>query len=251
MTTLQKTPQQPAKQHGISRHTIDWVLHRYIVAILLFSRDAILRVGILEHQMIIVIASAKGGSGKTTTAMHLAEWLSRKRSLKRVVLMDADPDNRSASKWYGRGDGWKFELIPPGDEAGSEFDALVVDAGAAPDSDELGELLEGTDLLLIPTAPTTLDIESAVEVASGFNDDGSVKLLVTLAQPGRSQQGPDAITALQEFELPVCPHIVYRRTVVANAATDGTTVADMRGKAASQAWKEYQTAFKWLVEGLL
>lgn len=201
--------------------------------------------------MIIVIASAKGGSGKSTTAMHLAEYLSRRRSLKRVVLLDADPDNRSASKWYGRGDGWGFKLVSPGEDVEGEFDALVIDAGAAPDDDELGALLEGADLLIIPTAPTGLDVESAVEVASRFEDDGSIKLLVGLAQPGRSKQGADAVAALEEFGLPVCPQVIHRRTAIASVATNGETVATAKGKPAAQAWKEYQAAFKWLLQGVL
>lgn len=201
--------------------------------------------------MIIVIASAKGGSGKTTTAVHLAEYLSRKRSLKRVVLLDADPDNRSASKWYGRGDDWKFDLVEPGQDVEGEFNALVVDSGAAPESDALAELLEGSDLLIVPTGASILDLESAVEVANSFNNDGSVKMLVVRALPGRSKEGAIAVEELSELGFAVCPNVVRQRSVLKDCPGEGATVAHLKSAPAKKAWSEYQTAFKWLLEGLV
>ncbi|MBD1848293.1 ParA family protein [Cyanobacteria bacterium FACHB-63] len=41
--------------------------------------------------MIITIASFKGGVGKTTTALHLAQYLGKHRGSSKVVLLDGDP----------------------------------------------------------------------------------------------------------------------------------------------------------------
>lgn len=198
--------------------------------------------------MIIVIASAKGGCGKTTTAVHLAEYLSRKRGMGPVALMDADADNESASFWYGLGQDWKFSLVPNGESVPEGIDTLVVDAGAAPDSDDLADLMDTADLLIIPTAPGALDIRSAVSTSAGFDlDAGDVKLLVTLAPSGRAKAGPEALAAFHRADIPVCPTMIRRRTCLSNAAGMGTTVAAMKGTAAKTAWDEYQKAFRWLL----
>lgn len=201
--------------------------------------------------MIIVIASAKGGSGKTTTAMHLAEFLSRKRGSGKVVLLDADPDNESASHWYKRGEDWRFSLVSIDKQVPSDFDTLIVDSGAAPGDDELSELMESASLLLIPTAPSVMDLESAVKTASQFDLSGNdIKLLLTLCPPGRAKAGPDALDTLQQYNMPVCPKLVRRRGCLATAAEEGTTVATLKGDAAQKSWVEYQAAFRWLLKGV-
>jgi chromosome partitioning protein len=48
---------------------------------------------------IITITGYKGGVGKSTTAVHIAEFLSKHGN---VILVDGDP-NRTAIDWHKRG----------------------------------------------------------------------------------------------------------------------------------------------------
>src|SRR5690349_3140324 len=52
-------------------------------------------------RMIITLLSAKGGVGKSTSAIHIATYL---QSLAPTLLVDGD-GIRSATKWSQRGDG--------------------------------------------------------------------------------------------------------------------------------------------------
>jgi cellulose biosynthesis protein BcsQ len=62
--------------------------------------------------MIICIANFKGGSGKTTTAIHAAAFM---QTLGPTILADGDIV-RASSKWAARGDGagLPFKVVPIG-----------------------------------------------------------------------------------------------------------------------------------------
>jgi chromosome partitioning protein len=65
--------------------------------------------GWADLQMIFTVTSYKGGVGKTTTAIHLAAYLSRKAP---TLLVDGDAI-RSATKWRERGgnEGLPFKVV--------------------------------------------------------------------------------------------------------------------------------------------
>lgn len=208
--------------------------------------------------MIIVIASAKGGSGKSTTSIHLATYLSHRRGVGRVMLHDADR-NQTSANWFQRGvenpklPQQKFQLAPLHADLDPEtYDHLVIDSGADPDSDELLELMEVADLLIIPTAPTILDLETAIATADGLEVPADrYTLLLTLVPPGTSNQGATALDALRSNHLQVCRHWICRRSIVAQAAVSGATVNQLRTQPAKQAWSEHQKAFQTLLRGRL
>jgi chromosome partitioning protein len=52
----------------------------------------------------IVVASDKGGVGKTTLAVHIAGWLARYHSPGRVLFIDLDPKADATSIWLGYGE---------------------------------------------------------------------------------------------------------------------------------------------------
>ena len=77
--------------------------------------------------MIITVAGYKGGTGKTTTAVHLACCL---QSHAPALLIDGDP-NRSASGWARRG-AFPFRVVDERQAAryAREYEHIVIDTKA-------------------------------------------------------------------------------------------------------------------------
>jgi chromosome partitioning protein len=115
----------------------------------------------------ILVASSKGGVGKTTIASHLAAQSAL--AGQHTALVDADPQ-RSSTRWAQRragmpsavlpldgtgGKGWRRQLPP-------DTGMVIIDAAAGSMAAELAQFLERADAVVVPILPSTLDIEATV-----------------------------------------------------------------------------------------
>jgi chromosome partitioning protein len=115
----------------------------------------------------ILVASSKGGVGKTTIATHLAAQAAL--SGQRTVLVDADPQ-RSSTRWAEKRAGMDSAVLPVDGSSGrgwkqhvpADTQVVVVDAAAGAMAHELGPFLERADAVVVPVLPSTLDIEATV-----------------------------------------------------------------------------------------
>ena len=116
----------------------------------------------------ILVASSKGGVGKTTIATHIAAQAAL--SGQRTVLVVADPQ-RSSTRWAEKRAGLDSAVLPvDGTDAArgwqrdlpEDTDVVVVDAAAGAMAHELMPFLERADAVVVPVLPSTLDIEATV-----------------------------------------------------------------------------------------
>ena len=123
----------------------------------------------------ILVASSKGGCGKTTIATNLAAHFAQEG--KNTVLVDADRQG-SSQRWAEKRAGLPAAVLAisalrPNWENKIPEDAerVIVDGPAGIRAGELAELLDGVDALLIPVLPSRIDLEASEvflrEIANG------------------------------------------------------------------------------------
>ena len=187
--------------------------------------------------MRISVQNQKGGTGKTTIAIHLADALSDKD--RRVLLVDADPQG-SARDWAAA-----RETEPPFSVVGLDrptihrdldrlatgYDDVVID-GPPRVSDLARSAILAADLVVIPVQPSPYDIWAADEVvklvkeASVFKEKLKSVFLVN-RKIVNTAIGRDAILALAEYDIFVLESVVCQRVAFAESAATGQTVLEI------------------------
>jgi chromosome partitioning protein len=184
----------------------------------------------------LAVLNLKGGSGKTSIAVHLAAALNTAR--RRVALVDTDPQ-RSAARWAEWGAELPFPVYAVDAEKGParyraaleqiDADLLVIDT---PPELETASMLAAlvADLALIPCSPGALDLwatEAAVRMAREARLERRGHLPLVSLVPSRvisrtnlAKQLPATLKAIGE---PVAPAI-GQRVAVAQASIEGGTV---------------------------
>jgi len=114
----------------------------------------------------VLVASSKGGVGKTTIATHLAAQSAL--SGQRTILVDADPQG-SSTRWAERRAGLDSAVLPiDGTRKGwhrsvpDDGQRMVIDAPAGAMRSELDGYLEHADALVVPVLPSSLDLDATV-----------------------------------------------------------------------------------------
>lgn len=200
-----------------------------------------------EGNMIITVASFKGGVAKTTSAVHLAAYLKAQGS---VILIDGDP-NRSATGWAKRGR-LPFEVV---DERQAPYrlvnhkpDHIVIDTQARPSEEDLQNLVRG-DLLILPTTPDALALDALFQTLLVLKklDATKFRILLTVVPPKPRKTGERAKEALESQGLPLFKHWIRRFACYETAALEGCPVYEVKDRNAGIAWKDYQQVCKELL----
>lgn len=192
--------------------------------------------------MFVVVTSLKGGTGKTTLALHLAGALAASRG--RVVCIDADARNRSAMGWVRRGPGLPFEVLDERQAARSGVAAkathLVIDSQAAPAPDELRASVEGgADVVLVPVIPDGVGLDAAVRTLDVLGTRAHVVLVLAQCPAAPAHAARDAREALADVDgAHVLRTTITRRAAFRDAGTLGRLVFDLAGTGAAAAAAE-------------
>ena len=199
--------------------------------------------------MVIAVTSAKGGVGKTTTAIHLAAFLQTQGN---TLLVDSD-DTRNATTWANRGQGMPFQVadeIQAG-KLSRKFDHVVIDTGQRLRNLDIKALAERCDLLVIPAVPANLDTDGLVLTIQALQGLGisHYRVLLTKVPPAPETEGHDLRQTLKGLKVPVFKGQIPRLKAYEKAAGAGLIVSSVDDRNAARAWAAVEAVGKELKHG--
>ncbi len=199
----------------------------------------------------IAFLAQKGGSGKTTLAVHTA--VAATEAGESVVVIDTDPQ-KSATVW---GDARSQEAPIVATAAASELGRVleaadqermtlaIVDTAphAAPDATRI---VRAVDLVAIPVRPTAFDIAAAGSAVDIVKAAGVRAVFVLSACPFRSPEIAETRTVLAEYGLPIAPVEIIDRRAFARAVATGRAVTEFESD--GKGGTERRAHWAWLKE---
>lgn len=195
---------------------------------------------------IIGMLSRKGGSGKTTIAVHLA--VLAQQGGRRTLLIDLDPQRSTAAWWRAReADTPQLVETDPGALAGvldaaraDGVDLVVIDTRPSVEADAV-HVATLADLLVVPTRPAILDLRAILATLDIVKGAPSRAVVVLNACPpargfGEASSSADARRALAAFGVPVAAAVLTNRAAFAHALVGGLTASEAEpdGKAGKE-----------------
>ena len=200
----------------------------------------------------IAIVSQKGGSGKTTIAIHLAA--AAVRAGKVACIIDTDPQATAAAWGDWRG-GSEPEVIttPPARlaktiEDAAKLGAEIIVVDTPPHADAAArEAVKAADLVLIPTRPRAFDLHAIQTTAELISYASKPAFVLFNAAPARGAQlFAEAGAIVEGLGLAVCPVMFADRAAFHHSTAAGKVApeTDPHGKAAG----EVDSLWQWVCE---
>jgi chromosome partitioning protein len=193
---------------------------------------------------IITITGFKGGIGKSTSAIHLAGFLS---GMAKVLVVDGD-QNRTCINWAKRGS-LPFTIVDQRQAvkmvAGHDY--VLIDTPARPDTDDLKELSKGCDLLILPTTPDVVSLEPLLEFTKNISNT-PYRVLLTIVPPAPNKEADTIKQDLQNSGIPFFQTTIRRTVAYSKAALVGLTVKDIDDYKQRVFWADYENLGSEIVE---
>ena len=199
----------------------------------------------------IAIVSQKGGTGKTTLAVHLA--VAAEQHGKSTVIVDLDPQ-ASATSWNDlrKADtpavvSAQAARLPQVLKAAETHGAALAILDTAPHSETAAlAAARQADLILIPCRPAILDLKAISLTVDLVKLAGKQAYVIFNAVPPRGSLVQEASSAIRSYGVPVLPSVLTHRAVFMHALTEGLVAQEYEpnGKAAAEILRVYTYACK-------
>jgi len=205
--------------------------------------------------MIISIQNRKGGVGKTTIAVHIAQSLSE---TKKVLLLDSDPQGSSKDWAAAREEKPSFTVLGLDrptihrdiEPIAQDYDYVIID-GAPRTSELVRSGIIAADLVVVPVQPSPYDVWASQETINLIKEASVFKeklkaVFVINRKIVNTAIGRDVVEALSCYDLPILKSQICQRVIFAETAACGKTVMEVKSN--KQAVYEVKSMVKELLE---
>lgn len=187
---------------------------------------------------VIVVASQKGGVGKTTIVGHLGVEACRDKK-EVVALIDTDPQGSLSSWWNVRGAETPFfasssinNLPEQLCELKKQGISLVFIDTPPAITESIKKVVGVADLVVIPTRPSPHDLRAIAGTVDIVEEQKKPMVFVINGASVRAKITSQAAIALSQHGR-VSPTILHHRVDFASSMIDGRTVCELNASAKS------------------
>lgn len=207
----------------------------------------------------ILVASSKGGAGKSTVSTNLAAYFAVEG--KATALLDADRQ-KSATHWCEKRAHMDTAVLPlDGTRRGWEkslpegIQRLVVDAPAGAMGEDLVAFLDMADAVIVPVLPSAIDLEATVPFLNTLVAHPRVKkgklpvgILANRLKPWTSAS-QQAVAQLKSWPYPVVGELRDTQAYVLMAAL-GKSLFDYHSEQIRSHQEDWAPLLRWLKKSL-
>lgn len=203
----------------------------------------------------VLVASCKGGCGKTTLATHLAAHYAVEG--KNTVLVDCDRLG-SSRRWCERRAGLASAVLPLDgtrrnwrERLPEGVSRVVIDTPAGIAADDVEELLDTVDAVLIPVLPSPFDLDACrpfVEAVAALprirREKVAAGLVANRLRPW-THATQAALEEMRGFALPVVAQLRDTQGYVVSTGL-GKSLFDYGAESVRSHQEDWKPLFKWL-----
>lgn len=196
----------------------------------------------------ILVANAKGGSGKTTLATNLAGYLATQSN--HVLLADLDRQ-QSSTQWLNRRPADAPIIHTSQHKSSHAIEWVVTDSPAGLRDEKLAEAVKDADLVIVPIQPSAFDIGAAADFLEVLMTEKAIRknktfvALVGSRVNSRTHAAIGLATFMNESGFPVLAYL-RNSQVYTTAAEQGLSIFDMRPSVVAQDIEQWSVLLDWI-----
>ena len=201
----------------------------------------------------IAILSRKGGTGKTTLAIHLA--VASEKAGHTAALIDLDPQ-ASAAEWRDtRNDDTPAVIsshssrLQPTLKLAEENGATLAILDTAPHTETSAlDAANAAEFAIIPCKPSLIDLKAVKSTINVIQIAKVPACIVLNIVPARGDLADEARKAIEHYGVPCAPYEIGSRIAFVHSYISGLTVQEYepRGKAS----QEIKALYKYIAKEL-